>query len=341
MKNNLVLITSIFTATLFSAQNLKFTPLLEDQISVRAIQIAGGKVWYAGTNSKFGYIDINNTKDQKQWRLSSKDLQFRTLAQDKLNFYTVNIESPAYFFKIDKKTLSPQIVYTDTLKTAFYDALKFEKNGKGIALGDPAGKCMSLVITKDFGKNWQKLSCANVPNISVGEAAFAASNSNIFLNKKQLWFVTGGQISKQYYSKNFGKTIESKVIPFVDGSSSTGIYATDMCPAKQFGIVVGGDYTKQNENINNIATTFDNGKSWQIQASGKNAGYMTAVKIRPASDGKEIIAVGDQHISYSSDFGKAWIKISAEKNLYTVEWLNQSTLIFAGKNKILKAEISF
>lgn len=42
----------------------------------------------------------------------------------------------------------------------------------------------------------------------------------------------------------------------------------------------------------------------EIQASGKNGGYMTCVRIKPGYEGKEIIAVGDQHISYSVDYGK-------------------------------------
>ena len=40
---------------------------------------------------------------------------------------------------------------------------------------------------------------------------------------------------------------------------------------------------------------------------------MTCVKIKPGSGGKEIIAVGDQHISYSTDYGKTWKVISEEK----------------------------
>lgn len=63
---------------------------------------------------------------------------------------------------------------------------------------------------------------------------------------------------------------------------------------------------------------------------------MTCVKIRPKSKGKEIIAVGDQHISFSNDYGKTWTKISDEKGLYVCEWVDKNTLVFAGKNRIIK-----
>ncbi|MCB4235580.1 hypothetical protein LDL59_12055 [Kaistella anthropi] len=61
--------------------------------------------------------------------------------------------------------------------------------------------------------------------------------------------------------------------PFVQGTSSTGIYSIDFYD-KNFGIAVGGDYTKQAENVNNIATTHDGGetlansgirKEWRLQ----------------------------------------------------------------------------
>lgn len=54
----------------------------------------------------------------------------------------------------------------------------------------------------------------------------------------------------------------------MQGKSSQGIYSIDFYGDK-FGIAVGGDYTAQKENQNNIATTTDGGKTWEIQASGK------------------------------------------------------------------------
>lgn len=126
--------------------------------------------------------------------------------------------------------------------------------------------------------------------------------------------------------------------PFVQGKSSQGMYSVDFYGDK-FGIAVGGDYTAQKENQNNIATTTDGGKTWEIQASGKNGGYMTCVRIKPGSGGKEIIAVGDQHISYSADYGKTWKVISEEKNLYVCQWLDKENVVLAGNNKILKMKI--
>ncbi|MBB4805198.1 hypothetical protein HNP38_000470 [Chryseobacterium defluvii] len=329
----------LFSGIWIFSQQVSMETLFTDKVSIRAVQVWDHKVWYSGTDSKFGFVDIKNPKKNKQITLSDKKLQFRTLAQDKKSFYAINIESPAYFFKIDKKSLKSQVIYTDTTKTAFYDALSFDGNN-GVALGDPYGKCMNILITKNNGNDWETLPCKKEYEIGEGEAAFAASNSNIYLHGNEFWFVTGGKRSRQFYSYHMGNKLFGKEVPFVNGSSSTGIYSMDIDPETRFGIAVGGDYTKQNENINNIATTKNGGESWQTQASGQNAGYMTCVKIKPGSKGKEIIAVGDQHISYSADYGKTWKKISDEKNLYVCEWIDQNTVIFAGKDRIIKMKIN-
>lgn len=329
----LLLLISIFGYS----QKFKIDTLLTDKISIRAIQVWDGKVWYSGTDSKFGFVNLKNRYDKKQILLSDKKLQFRTLAQNKKNFYAINIESPAYFFQIDKTTLEYKVVFNDKDSTAFYDALKFTDNNFGIAFSDPTNnQRLNISQTRNGGAKWIHCNdCKDFPYLEKGEAAFAASNTNISSFGDVIWIATGGKKSRIYRMRN--KDCNWKVFetPFTQGTSSQGIYSIDFY-SNTSGIAVGGDYTKQTDNINNIATTNDGGQTWQIQASGQNAGYMTCVKFRPNSKGKEIVAVGDQHISFSSDFGKTWTKISDEKNLYACEWSDRNTLILAGKDKIIR-----
>ena len=332
MKKLLVFILiTFFTLNIF-AQDFQLTNLLQDKISIRAIQIWDGKVWYAGTDSKFGYVSINNSKDKKQISLSTEKLQFRTLAQNKKHFYTINIESPAYFFEIDKETLTSKTIHKDTMKMAFYDALHFN-GGNFFTFSDP-NEYFHLNFSKFFNYNG-KFTIQNFSRfqLDAGEAAFAASNTNIASFRKHIWLATGGKTSRILKFNQKTEEVWAIDLPFVQGTSSQGIYSIDFYKNK-FGIAVGGDYTKQSENKNNIATTFDGGETWQIQASGKNAGYSTCVKIRPGSKGKDIIAIGDQHISYSIDYGKTWTKISDEKGFYVCEWLDKNRIVFAGKDKI-------
>lgn len=322
---------------IFSQQVESFTTIFNDRISIRALEIHNHKVWYSGTDSKFGFVDLENKENQKQLILSDQKLQFRTLAQDKNSFYAINIESPAYFFKINKKDLRSEIVFTDTAKTAFYDALHFVSDQLAYTFSD-ADKSNRLKLAVYRKGSWGMFK-SNV-QLNPGEAAFAASNTNIASTDKYLWISTGGK-SSRILRLNF-KTEETEVFntPFIQGESSQGIYSVDFY-GDQFGIAVGGDYTRQEENTNNIATSDDAGKTWQIQASGKNAGYTTCVKIKPGSKGKEIISVGDRHISYSSDFGKTWTKISDEKGFFVCSWVDKSTVVFAGKDRISVMKLKF
>ncbi|KFF20717.1 WD40/YVTN/BNR-like repeat-containing protein [Chryseobacterium sp. JM1] len=336
MKKLILIVFSFMGIFTFSQQIESFETILNDKISIRALEVDGGKVWYSGTDSKFGFVDLKNIKNQKQIRLSEKKLQFRTLAQDKDSLYAVNIESPAYFFKIDKKNLKYRLVFTDMSKAAFYDAFHFVNQKQAFAFSDTDDNRLKLIIYKNG--EWSFFE--NKVKLNSGEAAFAASNTNIASTKKYLWVATGGK-SSRILRLNF-KTEEIEVFntPFIQGESSQGMYSIDFYD-DNFGVAVGGDYTKQDANINNIATTNDGGESWQIQASGQNAGYTTCVKIKPGSMGKEMISVGDQHISYSSDFGKTWKKISDEKGFFVCSWVNGNTVVFAGKDRISVMKLKF
>lgn len=326
----------VLSAVFVQAQSVTFTSLLNDKISIRAIEIWKGRVYYSGSDSKFGYVHLKNPADKKQFRLSEKKLQFRTLAQDRNAFYAISIESPAYFYRISKKDFSYRNIYTDHDKNAFYDALIYS-NGMFYTFSDPNEDLHLKFAEFNYFENQFVAKYYKEPKLYEGEAAFAASNTNLAASKNYIWLATGGKKSRIWRLNRKTRIFESFEVPVIQGTSSQGIYSIDFFK-DQFGIAVGGDYTVQDGNINNIATTFDAGKTWQIQASGNNAGYSTCVKIRPGSKGKEILAIGDRHISYSSDYGKSWKKLSDEKGFYVCEWINRNTVVLAGKDRIVKMD---
>ncbi|MBL1222627.1 exo-alpha-sialidase [Chryseobacterium sp. L7] len=337
MKKTFSLLFSCVGLLAFSQQIESLTPILNEKISIRAVELYDNKVWYSGTDSKFGYVDLKDSKNQKQIILSDKKLEFRTLGQDKKSFFAINVGSPAYFYKIDKKDLKTEIVYTDTVKTAFYDALHFVNDQLAYTFSDADQDNLLKLAVYQKGK-WSMFN--NSLKLNPGEAAFAASNTNIASSKDFLWIATGGKASRILRMDVKNEKLDIFETPFIQGESSQGMYSIDF-DSEKFGIAAGGDYTKQAANVNNIATSTDGGKTWQIQASGQNAGYTTCVKIKPGSKGKEIIAVGDQHISYSSDFGKTWKKISDEKGFFVCDWVDNSTVVLAGNSKISVMKLKF
>lgn len=319
------------------SQKFTIDTLLTDKISIRAIQLWDGKVWYAGSMSKFGYVKINNPKIKSQIQLNNLNQEFRIIARFKENYFeTANVGSPSQFYTIfvPNFRVTPLQKYSDS--TVFFDSFKANyKNNNGIAISDPYSDGKPNFIITSKRKIFNRI-VTNLPTYYKGEAHFAASNSNVAMNGENVWIATGGTKSRIFkFNWDNPYSWQAFETPFIQGTSSQGIYSIDFYD-KNFGIAVGGDYTKQTDNVNNIATTNDGGQTWQIQASGQNAGYMTCVKFRPKTKGKELVSVGDQHISFSSDYGKTWTKISDEKNLYACEWLNHDTLILAGKDKIFK-----
>jgi hypothetical protein len=83
----------------------------------------------------------------------------------------------------------------------------WDKNDKeGIAIGDPIENCFCVIITRDGGNSWTKITCENLPNMDDGEAAFAASNTNIIIKGNNTWLVSGGKKTRVFYSSDKGLT---------------------------------------------------------------------------------------------------------------------------------------
>lgn len=333
MRNSLLLATLLFffTKNTFSAQET--ITLLSNDISIRAIELYKGRVYYAGSKSKMGYVDYNNPKIKKSVVLSSEPQEFRTLGRSKSSFYAVNILSPATFYEIDGNSLESKVVFKDTLASAFYDALHFISAREGLSFSDSPSTMMQMARTTNFGKQWHKMDPADFPAISVGEAAFAASNNNIVSKGKTVWLATGGKKSRIF--KRTGGKWSVVETPIIQGESSQGMYALDFYN-KKIGFAAGGDYTKQKDNIGTMIKTADGGRTWVRVADGKNPGYTTVVKYRPGGKGQQILAVGDSHVSLSRDGGESWETVSSEMNMYTAEWINRNWVVMAGRNKIVK-----
>ncbi len=316
--------------SILNAQKVSVETLFEDEIYIRAIEISKNKVYYSGTASKFGYVNIKNPKKQKQIKLSDKNLQFRTLAQDRKNFYTINVESPANFFRINKRKLKFDVIHQDTAKKAFYDAIIFHEK-KFYAFSDPSDDKKLKLLQFDYEGDKFNSKLYNKLDLGKSESAFAGSNTNIAACKNWVWTATKARVLRL----NLDTNVIDPYLTGIDWGYSKGIFSIDFYDDK-FGVAVGGNYMNPEDNEDNISTTNNGGETWEVQASGKNGGYKSCVSIRPKSKGKEMVAVGSKNIEFSSDFGKTWTKISDEQSLFVCKWLDENTLILAGKNRIIK-----
>jgi len=264
----------------------------------------------------------------------SSELNFRSLAINENRGFGLGIGSPAHLYKFDADYEKVKLVYRENHKKAFYDSMDFWNDQEGIAIGDPTNDCMSIIITRDGGETWEKLSCADLPKAKEGEAAFAASDTNIAIVGDHTWVATGGKASRILYSPDKGKTWEVYDTPIIQGKETTGMYSIDFYDEKN-GFAIGGDYTKPNDTLNNKIRTNDGGKTWQVVANGKGPGYRSCVQYIPNGDGKELVSIGFKGIDYSSDSGDSWTHLSDE-GFYTIRFLNDSVAYAAGKGRISK-----
>lgn len=308
--------------------------LMEDSISVRAIEIMGNNLTFAANKGVYGLYDTDSeslkTNVQKY---GSVFPEFRAVAGTSTDFFMLSVGNPALLYKTGD-TGSMELVYKEENEKVFYDAMTFWNDKEGIAMGDPTENCLSIIITRDGGYTWNKLGCDVLPEVVEGEAAFAASNSNISVKGDKTWILSGGMKSRVFYSPNKGKTWQVFDTPLIQGTETAGGYSMDFYDEKN-GIIIGGDYTKPEANVANKAITVDGGKTWKLVGDGKAPGYKSSVRYVPNGDSLEIVAVGPKGISYSQDAGKTWKNLS-EEEFYTIRFLNDSIAYAAGNNRIAK-----
>ncbi|MCX7549089.1 oxidoreductase [Xanthomarina sp. F1114] len=310
--------------------------ILEDSLlSIRAIELLADKnLAFAANNGAYGLYDSN----KRSWQISkqefdSLDLQFRAVAHTSTDFFMLSVASPALLFKTGDYG-SMDIVYLEEHPKAFYDAMIFWNEQEGIAIGDPTDECMSVIITRDAGKTWKKVPCNKLPFYREGEAAYAASNTNIAVVGDKTWVATGGKVSRIFYSADKGETWEAFETPIIQGQETTGMYSVDFYDERN-GFAIGGDYTKPENNIANKMKTTDGGKTWQLVADGKEPGYRSCVQYIPNREGKELVAVGFKGVNYSKDGGVSWKELSKE-GFYSIRFINDSTAYASGQGRISK-----
>ncbi len=310
--------------------------LFTDKISIRAIEMDKNKVWYAADNNRFGYFDlITNKRVERTITLDSLKLEFRSIAQTKSDIYILSVGNPALLYKINKKDLSYKLVYRENHEKVFYDAIHFIDNKKGIAIGDPTEDTFSIITTVDGGATWNKIPSNNLPKLVLGEAAFAASNTNICVKGNTIFLVSGGIKSRVFVSDDFCKTWQVYETPIIQGQSMTGIFSADFLNEKT-GIIVGGNYELQSDNNSNKAITFDGGQTWKLVGINQGFGYASCVQFVPNTNGKNILSVGTTGIYNSTNQGENWNKLSDDKDLFTLRFQDSNTAFLAGKNKLVR-----
>ncbi len=330
---------NLLTAQQNPSINIKH--LLKSKSNFRAIAVLNDStVWFANSSGKVGQVSVSGKSNYYAFKDTIKR-HFRAISSTKDKLFALTIGSPSRLYKFTKNDFNKwaQLVYSEKHPKAFYDAMQFLDNKTGIAMGDPTGKCLSIITTNDGGSKWIKKTCLDLPKSFEGEAAFAASNTNIATFKNTVWIATGGLKSRIFISKNKGKTFKVYDTPFIQGKNTSGIYSMAFYNSKM-GFICGGDYTDKKAMLNNKALTTDGGKTWKILANNILPGYISCVQYVPKSKGKKLVAVSTEGIYYSKNSGKKWIKFS-DKGYYTIRFINKKTAFLGGRGNISFLKLTY
>jgi photosystem II stability/assembly factor-like uncharacterized protein len=231
-------------------------------------------------------------------------------------------------------------VYQENHEKVFYDSMQFWDDNEGIAMGDPIVDCLNIITTRDGGNSWNKIPCDKLPKVMDGEAAFAASNTNVVIKGNHTWIVSGGKKSRVFYSSDRGNSWSVHETPIVQGKTMTGIFTADFYDANN-GFIAGGDYEIKNQNFSNKAITTDGGKTWKLTAENQGFGYASCVQYIPKSNAKGLLTVGASGIYYSFDSGVSWKQLSTDSTLNTIRFIDENTAFAAGQNKMIRIHFKF
>ena len=344
MKNQYLLFLLIILPLFYGCKNenhkrnfesLKIDEIIIDSTSIRAIHVLkDSTLFYATSNGLIGMtLGLNKEHIKSKITYDTIIPHFRSIASNGQSLFVLSVGNPALLFKyLDGES---KIVYKEEDEKVFYDAMVFFDEQNGIAMGDPTDDCLSIILTNDGGENWIKVPCSNLPKTEDGEAAFAASNTNIAIKGSHAWLATGGKQARVFHTPNMGVTWKVYDTPITQGGKMTGIYSIAFYDSMN-GIIFGGNWEDKNNNIANKAITVDGGKTWKLIADGLEPGYKSCVQYVPDTQGKELFAISSNGISFSNDGGNSWKEVSSEKDYYTIKFVNKNVAWLAGKNKIGK-----
>lgn len=305
--------------------------------SIRSITMVDSTAFFAANGGKiYGFYPNGNFLITPNNFFNGSFPNFRASAKSKNHLFALSIENPSYLYKMDinKKDglANKKLVYTEEGEKVFYDAIAFFDDKNGIAVGDPTENCLSIITTNNGGNIWTKIACENLPKTVNGEACFAASNTNIAIQGKQAWIISGGMQSRVFHTADLGNSWKVYNTPLVYGKESTGGYSIAFADENN-GIICGGDYTNKTLNTKNKAITTDGGKTWKLVANGELPGYISCVQYVPNTNGKEVFAVSTEGIYYSNSSGHSWVKVNDE-GYFTIAFENQNKAWLAGHGKI-------
>jgi photosystem II stability/assembly factor-like uncharacterized protein len=225
----------------------------------------------------------------------------------------MGIASPARFFLTEDSGQTWTQVYRNDDEAAFFDAVAFFDEKRGMAFGDPMNGRLALIVTTDGGKTWQDVDREKIPLAAEGEGGFAASGTCLAVSANGLALIgLGGAVpggkARVMRSEDFGASWTVAESP-LRADAASGIFSLCVLGTdeKELHIVgVGGNYQDEKETSDTAMLSTDGGQTWQAIEDKSPSGYRSGVAVMPGSTGKLLVACGPSGMDISHDGGQSW-----------------------------------
>ncbi len=278
--------------------------------SIRGLSAVSDKViWVSGSNGTVGKsVDSGKTWE---WTIVKKyeKRDFRDIeALDERTAVIMAVGEPANILKTSDGGKTWKVVFCDSTKGMFLDAMDFLNKRNGIVVGDPVSGRFFLAKTSSGGDDWSPIAFDQLPKADSGEACFAASGTNIrMLAEENSFFVSGGLSSNLFFGNRKIR------LPLLQGKQSTGANSLAFWNDKKIKdglhlMVVGGDFDRDTLSENNCSFSDDGGISWKTALSAPH-GYRSCVSWLSREN---LICCGTSGVDFSKDSGLNWKLISKE-----------------------------
>jgi photosystem II stability/assembly factor-like uncharacterized protein len=232
-------------------------------------------IWASGSQGAV----VRSTDSGKSWKKlripEAESLDFRGVQAFNANTAYVMSSGEGAQSRIYKTTDGGEhwkLQYQGGQNGFFLDALVCEDEKHCAALSDPVDGQFVILANMD-GEHWTELPRKNMPAALPKEGAFAASNSSLCVEGKDIHFGTGGPAARVFASHDFGQTWTVVETPIVSGNASSGIFSL-FCDEMTI-VAVGGDYQDPGRAYKNAAVSRDGGKTWEL-ATRLPGGYRSA-----------------------------------------------------------------
>ncbi len=303
MRYSFMLLLAMLFSNKIQSQQIKIL-ITQPNLSLRGLSVVNDNIlWISGSAGTIGKSrDGGNTWKWITVKGFDKN-EFRDIeAFDEMEAIVMSIGEPAYILRTVDGGDNWSIVFKDTTKGMFLDAMEFWNDQSGIVIGDPVKNRFFIARTFDGGRTWMKIPSNNLPEAKTGEACFAASGTNVRkLNREEAVFVSGG-MSSNLFIRN-----QKINIPISQGAESKGANSIAVKNKNTF-IVVGGDFNYKDTVEKNCVITSDAGKTWQYPEIAPR-GYRSCIEYIHK---KEWITCGPNGVDYTKNDGKTFYSISSE-----------------------------